>query len=108
MMAGLNDRRHRVTLMANEIAIGSGGRVFTTSRVIADVWASVPLNENTAGTYGPRQSQKQNVTIIVPFVDKYLETQTVVFEGQTFDVTDMQRTHGLPGEIRLHASLPAN
>lgn len=107
-MAVLNDRRHRVTLLANDTAIGSGGRAFTTSRVIADVWAAVPSHESSAATYGPGQSQKQSITIIVPFVDIYLQTQAVVFASQTYVVTDIQRSHGLPGEITLRASLPAN
>ncbi|WP_262689787.1 head-tail adaptor protein [Kordiimonas aestuarii] len=77
-------RRHRVTLMGEELSQGAGGRLQKNRLIIADVWAEVSQSGRFAAgtTEAPEHTGKADFT--VPYQAAYLAARHAEWEGRLY------------------------
>jgi len=99
VIANIAKRRDRITLMAEEKSQGAGGRLTTTTPVIADVWAAV---EEAGGTYierGAHEIFPARVQFTTYYRASYQRTRRIEWQGAHY------RVNGL--KANRFASLPS-
>ena len=97
--ANIARRRERITLMAEEKSQGAGGRLITTTPIIADVWAAA---EEAGGTYverGNHETLPARVQFTTCYRSSYQRTRRIEWRGAHY------RVNGL--KANRFASLPS-
>jgi len=99
MSGGLAARRHRIVLMAEVQSQGAGGRMVTTTPIIADVWAAA---EETGGSLSERAAHENMPTrarFTTQFRPNYQSARRILWRGATYRVSGLQANR--------HAAVPS-
>ena len=80
-------RRHRITLMREDLTEGAGGRLQRSRPIIADVWAEASLSAGvTPGQTGGRV-REEKASFTMGYHHAYLKARFIAWDGKTFHVT---------------------
>ncbi len=101
-MSALGNLRRRITLMREEKMQGAGGRLTTTTPIIADVWATVTEAAGGAEERADKQIFTRSAEFSVRYSKSYLMTRVIKWRGQKYRVTGTQANQ--TGTPMLHFS----
>lgn len=91
----LGRMRHRITLMAEHKSQGAGGRLVTTTPIIADVWSRVDQVSGEQINHADGQFLSENVTFEIHYFPGYSAARRIDYAGRTYRVKSVQKTEGL-------------
>jgi len=86
-MTALNTLRRRVTLMREEKIQGAGGRMVSTTPIIAEVWAAVEETPGGAIERGDKQIFTSSARFTVRYAKSYLMTRVIEWRGARYRIT---------------------
>ena len=89
-MNGLAARRYRVTLMAEEKSQGAGGRLVTTSPILADVWAAVEESSGSLIERGAHEFLPTRARFTVQYRPGYQSARRIEWRGGLYRISGMQ------------------
>jgi len=100
----LGARRHRITLMAERMHKGAGGRLVRERTIIADVWAEASLSGSVGGgENGTALTEKANIT--TAYHGAYLAARFAEWDGSLFRIDAYRLTGTTTRQIQFDASL---
>lgn len=96
-------RRHRVTLMAEQMIKGAGGRLTRNRPIIADIWAEVSESATTSGSdSGVTLVEKASIT--APYSSAYRNARFLEWDGRLFRVESYRLSGTITRLISFDAS----
>jgi len=89
-MKGLAARRHRITLMSEEKSQGAGGRMVTTTPIIADVWAAASETGGSLAERGSHENMPTRVRFTTQYRANYQSARRILWRGATYRISGLQ------------------
>lgn len=104
----LAERKHRVTLMGQQMLQGAGGRMSETTPLIAEVWATLDRESAQLSSRQSRQRLNDRLHFTIPYSPTYMATKIIRFEGRLYLIASLSRNHTLQPTITIEASEKAS
>ena len=104
-MTALSNMRRRITLMREEKQQGAGGRLVSTTPIIADVWAVVEESAGGAEERADKQVFGGTARFTVRYREPYMLARQIEWRGARYRIssteTDRLPVHSLTFSARL-------